>query len=53
MMSIYRTIRESCRMFYMDHKDGIDLLGDFLGALSIFAFLYVMYILLWMLGIGC
>lgn len=52
-MSIYKTIRKSCRIFYRAHREGLDLLGDFLGALSIFAFLYVMYVFLWMLGIGC
>jgi len=41
-------MRESWRRFYRKHREGFELLGDFLGALSVFVFLYCMYILLWL-----
>lgn len=52
-MKRYRFVRKSWRRFYRSHREGLELLGDFLGALSIFAFMYFMYIFLWLLGIGC
>lgn len=48
-----RAIRKSWRRFYRKHREGLDLLGNFLGALSIFVSLYFMYIFLWLFGIGC
>lgn len=52
-MKRYRFVRKSWRKFYRAHREAVDLVGDFLGALSIFSFLYFMYIFLWLLGIGC
>ena len=53
MIRNYYLMRKSWRKFYRAHREAVDLVGDFLGALSIFAFLYFMYIFLWLLEIGC
>lgn len=48
-----RRIKRKWRRFYRTHREVCELAGDFLGALSIFAFLYELYILLWAFGVGC
>lgn len=52
-MKYYRMLKRYCKRFYRAHRGGCELVGDFLGALSIFVFLYVLYVGLWILGIGC
>lgn len=50
MIRNYYLLRKNWRKFYRDHREAVDLVGDFLGALSLFIWLYCMYILLWLLG---
>lgn len=45
-----RRIKRCWRKFYKRHRSELDLLGDFLGALGIFVWLYCMYIFLWLVG---
>ena len=35
-----KVIRKRWRRYYRKHKEALDFVGDFLGALSIFVFLY-------------
>lgn len=35
-----RQIKRKWRRFYRTHRDGCELVGDFIGAVSIFVFLY-------------
>lgn len=48
-----RRIKRKWRRFYRAHREGCELIGDFLGALSIFAMLYELYMVLWIFGVGC
>ena len=41
------------KMIMRKYEAVLELVGDILVALSIFAFLYALYIFLWFLGIGC
>ena len=48
-----RQIKRKWRRFYRTHREGCELvgdLGDFVGALSIFVFLFELYIIGVMLG---
>lgn len=49
-MKYYRQVKRYCKRFYRVHREGCDMVGNFIGALSIFAFLYVLYVGLWILG---
>ncbi|GKH50315.1 hypothetical protein CE91St46_14260 [Eubacteriales bacterium] len=49
-MKYYRQAKKYCKWFYRAHREGFDLVGDFLGACSIFVFLYALYVILWLLG---
>ena len=46
-------IKRITKRFYREHRELCELVGDFLAALSLFVFLYFLYILLWLLEIGC
>ena len=39
-----RKIRKRWRRFYRNHREGCDAVADFLGALSIFVFIFSLYI---------
>lgn len=45
-----KAVRRGWRRFYRKHRVGLDLLGNFIGALSLFVWMYCMYILFWLLG---
>lgn len=45
-----RMIRRYWRRFYRTHREGCELAGDFIGAVSVFVSLYCMYMVMWMLG---
>ena len=49
-MKYYRMLKRYCKSFYRAHREGCDMVGTFLGALSMFVFIYELYILLWILG---
>ena len=53
MSNYYKLFRKSWRRFYIAHREVLDFLGDFLAVLSIFVFVYFMYIVLWIFEIGC
>lgn len=40
-----RQIKRKWRRFYRTHREGCELVGDFVGALSIFVFLFELYII--------
>ena len=41
-----RQIKRKWRRFYRTHREGCELVGDFIGAVSIFVFLFELYICL-------
>lgn len=43
-----RKIRRGWRRYYRNHREGLELLGDFLGVVGVFAWIYFMYIFLWL-----
>lgn len=45
-----RRIKRKWRRFYRTHREVCELVGDFVGALSIFVFLFELYIIGVMLG---
>ena len=48
-----KRIRWSVRRFARKHRGVLELVGNLFAALSLFVFLYFLYILLWLLGVGC
>ena len=40
-----RQIKRKLRRFYRTHREGCELVGDFVGVLSIFVFLFELYII--------
>lgn len=40
-----RQIKRKWRRFYRTHREGCELVGDFIGAVSIFVFLFELYII--------
>lgn len=49
-LSMVRQIKRKWRRFYRTHREGCELVGDFIGAVSIFVFLFELYIIGVMLG---
>lgn len=47
-----RIFKRRWRRFKNDHREGLEIAEDIIGAVSIFVFLYLMYLDLWILGIG-
>lgn len=45
-----RRIKRKWRRFYRTHKEGCDLVGDFVGALSVFVFIFELYFIGILLG---
>lgn len=45
-----KQIKRKWRRFYRAHREGCDLVGDFLGALSVFAFIFELYFIGILLG---
>ena len=47
-----RIYKRRWRRFKNDHREGLEIAEDIIGAASVFVFLYLMYLDLWILGIG-
>jgi hypothetical protein len=47
-----RIFKRRWRRFKNDHREDLEIAEDIVGAVSIFVFLYLMYLDLWILGIG-
>ena len=45
-----RIFKGRWRRFKNDHREGLEIAEDIIGAVSIFVFLYLMYLDLWILG---
>lgn len=47
-----RIFKRRWRRFKNDHREGLEIAEDIIGAVSTFVFMYFMYLDLWILGIG-
>lgn len=45
-----RTVRRMWRRFYRKHREGCEIAGAFLGAFSVFAWIFSIYILAFFVG---
>lgn len=45
-----RTVRRKWRGFYRRHREGCETAGAFLGAFSVFAWIFSIYFLIYFLG---